>query len=198
MLELTFALVLFLFPLAYSPGPGNMFFAANGARFGFRATLMSNIGYHIATWIVTAGIGFGFGSILQFIPNFFEIIRYAGSAYVFYLAWQLFRAGALDADVDAKPASFWDGVIILALNPKAYLIIAVLSSQFLTGAHTSYYWLVLFVATIFTINNFIAFSVWALVGDQLMKIFRTDRSASIINRFFGIVLAAVALWMLLS
>ena len=198
MLELTFALVIFLFPLAYSPGPGNMFFAANGARFGFRATLMPNIGYHIATWIVTAGIGFGFGSILQFIPNFFEIIRYAGAAYVFYLAWQIFRAGALDADVDAKPASFWDGVIILALNPKAYLIIAVLSSQFLTGAHGSYYWLVLFVATIFTLNNFVAFSIWALVGDQLMRIFRTDRSASIINRFFGIVLAAVALWMLLS
>ena len=65
-----------------------MFFATNGARFGFRATLMPNIGYHIATWIVTAGIGFGFGSLLEFIPNFFEIIRYAGAAYVFYLAWK--------------------------------------------------------------------------------------------------------------
>ena len=144
------------------------------------------------------GDWFWFWEYSAIYSKFFEIIRYAGAAYVFYLAWQIFRAGALDADVDAKPASFWDGVIILVLNPKAYLIIAVLSSQFLTGAHGSYYWLVLFVATIFTLNNFIAFSVWALVGDQLMKIFRTDRSASIINRFFGIVLAAVAVWMLLS
>ena len=198
MLELTIKLIIFLFPLAYSPGPGNMFFAANGARFGFSSTLTANLGYHLATWIVTATIGLGFGTLLQFIPYFFEVIRYAGAAYVFYLSWLLFRAGALDLDVDAKPAGFWDGVIILVLNPKAYLIIAVLSSQFLSGEHTNYFWLVLFVATIFTLNNFVAFSIWALVGDRLMRIFKTDHSATVINRFFGIVLAAVALWMLLS
>ena len=58
--QTTFALLLFLFPLAYSPGPGNIFFAANGARFGFRLTMQANIGYHIATWGVTMVIGFGF------------------------------------------------------------------------------------------------------------------------------------------
>lgn len=59
MIEITIALIIFLFPLAYSPGPGNMFFAANGARFGFAATVPSNIGYHIATWLVTVVIGLG-------------------------------------------------------------------------------------------------------------------------------------------
>jgi len=47
MLELTLALVLFLFPLAYSPGPGNMFFAAIGGRFGLRASVPATIGYHV-------------------------------------------------------------------------------------------------------------------------------------------------------
>jgi hypothetical protein len=56
MLQISIALILFLFPLAYSPGPGNMFFAANGARFGFRSTVPSNVGYHVATWIATAAI----------------------------------------------------------------------------------------------------------------------------------------------
>ncbi len=32
-------LLAFLFPLAYRPDPGNMFFAATSARFGVRATL---------------------------------------------------------------------------------------------------------------------------------------------------------------
>ena len=36
MFQTALALVVFLFPLAFSPGPGNMFFAANGARFGLR------------------------------------------------------------------------------------------------------------------------------------------------------------------
>ena len=43
------ALLAFLFPLAYSPGPGNMFFAAIGARFGLRSTLAATAGYHITT-----------------------------------------------------------------------------------------------------------------------------------------------------
>jgi len=37
--QIAIALLVFLFPLAYSPGPGNIFFATNGARFGFRSTL---------------------------------------------------------------------------------------------------------------------------------------------------------------
>lgn len=45
MLATALALVVFPFALAYSPGPGNMFFAANGARFGLQATLPANFGY---------------------------------------------------------------------------------------------------------------------------------------------------------
>ena len=56
---MTLTLLIFLFPLAYSPGPGNLFFAANGARFGFWATVPANIGYHIATWFVTLAVGGG-------------------------------------------------------------------------------------------------------------------------------------------
>ena len=54
------ALLIFLFPLAFSPGPGNMFFAVNGARFGFVNTLSANFGYHLATIMITLIIGFGF------------------------------------------------------------------------------------------------------------------------------------------
>ena len=39
-----FSLVAFLLPLAYSSDPGNMFLAANGARFGFRPTVPANLG----------------------------------------------------------------------------------------------------------------------------------------------------------
>ena len=53
MTEPVLALLIFLFPLAYSPGPGNTLFAANGAVFGFRATLPASAGYHLATWAVT-------------------------------------------------------------------------------------------------------------------------------------------------
>ena len=108
-----------------------MFFAANGARFGFGSTILASAGYHIATWIVTAAIGFGFISALEKFPDAFSALKIAGSLYVLWLAWRLFRSGAIEGSVEAKPASFMDGVVLLLLNPKAYVIIALMFTQFL-------------------------------------------------------------------
>ena len=69
MIETILALVVFLFPLAYSPGPGNMFFAAIGARFGTRASFEASAGYHVATWIVTFAVGYGFAEPAYFIST---------------------------------------------------------------------------------------------------------------------------------
>jgi len=63
--EPSIGLVLFFFPLAYGAGPGNVFLAANSARFGLRATIPANIGYHLATWIVTVAMSVGFFAALH-------------------------------------------------------------------------------------------------------------------------------------
>ena len=85
-----FALLIFLFPLAFSPGPGNMFFAANGARFGFVNTISANLGYHLATIIVTFLIGFGFSLFFSFIEKQYQYIQIIGSLYVMYSSIQIF------------------------------------------------------------------------------------------------------------
>ncbi len=198
MIETAMALIIFLFPLAYSPGPGNMFFAANGARFGFAATIPSNIGYHIATWLVTVVIGFGIITVLNDYPNVFFALKVSGAAYVFWLAWKLIRAGRYDGQEEAKPATFWDGVILLILNPKAYIIIALMFSQFLSADGGLQIAAVLTISSIFTLNNLVAFSIWAAVGDKIADQFRTNEGARRLNVLFGITLTAVAVWMLFS
>lgn len=198
MLQTIVALVLFLFPLAYSPGPGNIFFAANGARFGFRATIPANIGYHVATWIVTAAIGFGFMAALEQFPQLFLMLRIAGSAYVLWIAIKMIRAGTIEDTGAAKTATFTDGALLLVLNPKAYVIIALMFTQFLSQSEMGAVAAVLLITTVFTFNNLIAFSLWTLVGDKIAGYFRTAESAKKLNMLFGLILAAVAVWMLLS
>jgi threonine/homoserine/homoserine lactone efflux protein len=83
------ALMAFLFPLAYSPGPGNMFFAALGARFGTVVTLPANAGYHIATLVVTGLLGLGLVSAVHPGTAFFVGLKLAGSVYVMWLAWKM-------------------------------------------------------------------------------------------------------------
>jgi len=197
MIQTTIALILFLFPLAYSPGPGYLFFAANGARFGFRSTVPANVGYHAATWIVTAGIGFGFISAFDRFPNAFLAVKIAGSVYVLWIAWKLFRSGVLREGGIAKPATFVDGAVLLLLNPKAYVIIALMFTQFLDPASEQLV-AVLLISTVFTFNNLVAFSVWTLVGDRISLMFRTPESAHRLNMTFGALLAIVGVWMLFS
>lgn len=198
MIQTTLALILFLLPLAYSPGPGNVFFAANGARFGFRSTVPANIGYHIATWIITAAIGLGFMAALEKFPQIFDALKLAGALYVAWLAWKMFTSGTFDGDNSAKPATFINGVVLLVLNPKAYVIIALMFTQFLGQFDTGRLATVMLITTIFTLNNLIAFSIWALIGDTISALFSTPASARRLNMVFGLILAGVAVWMFLA
>ncbi len=195
MFELSIALVVFLFPLAYSPGPGNMFFAANGARFGVRKTLPANFGYHGATLVVTLALGFSFAAAMNWSPQLFTLLKWAGSAYVLYLAWTFLRAGTIGEGPDAVPAGLADGVLLLLLNPKAYLIITLMFTQFLDGDGPGRATSVVWISALFTVNNFIAFLAWTVIGDRMAERFRNETDARRLNTAFGIVLAAVAVWM---
>ncbi|WP_135501024.1 LysE family translocator [Roseovarius aestuariivivens] len=198
MLHMIPALLLFLLPLAYSPGPGNMFFAANGARFGFRATIPANIGYHLATFLVTAAIGFGLLAALERFPQAFIALKLAGALYVLWIAWGLIRAGVVKEGHAARPAGFVDGIVLLLLNPKAYVIIALMFTQFLPASDGGRILTVILIATVFTLNNLMAFTAWTLVGDRLAACFRSPQGARRLNVVFGATLAGVAIWMALA
>jgi len=197
MTQTALALLIFLFPLAYSPGPGNMVFATAGARFGARARWPASLGYHLATWLVAAALGFGLLEVLDTVPGLFAVLKVAGAVYLLWLAIGLFRAGPGAAQITARPLSFPDGVLLLLLNPKAYLIIGLMFSQFLPPGTSDHMGLVLMIITIFTLNNLIAFTIWTMLGAQLGMVLARACAARAMNRGFGLILGGVAIWMLL-
>ncbi len=190
-------LVIFLFPLAFSPGPGNMVFAAAGARFGLRAMLPANAGYHIATLAVTILIGLGFAEAMGAFPGLFGAIKLAGALYVLWLAAALMRASAQDG-AEARPMGFGGGVILLLLNPKAYVITALMLTQFLTHHGRSGLGFVMVIAVIFTLNNLAAFLVWTAFGDVIARRFRQTGHMRHANTLLGAMLGAAGLRMLLA
>lgn len=192
------ALLVFLFPLAYSPGPGNMFFAAMGARSGVAATLPANAGYHVATLVVTWLVGAGLVAVLDPASTLFLVLRTAGSIYVLWLAWKMATAGRSHVDVHSSAAGFVDGVMLLVLNPKAYAIILLMYSQFAGFQFASTGERVAVISLVFTVNNFLAFLLWTLAGAGLGRMFRSKTSARRLNLVFASMLAGVALWMLLG
>lgn len=114
-----------------------------------------------------------------------------------WIAWRFWRAGAQDTGGGALHATALDGAVLLLLNPKAYLIIALMFSQFLTPGQEGAALLVLWIATVFTLNNLAAFTGWTVLGDALGRLFRTPAQARRLNAGFALSLVAVAFWMLL-
>lgn len=197
-LSLIPAMIVFLFPLAYSPGPGNLFFAAIGARYGVGAAWSASAGYHVATVVLTAAVGLALLMGSEVGGRALAWLQPLGAAYVLWLAWRLFHAPPVAADGMSAPpvAGFRSGALLLLLNPKAYAIIALLYSQFLLP-EAGWPW-VIAVAVLFTLNNFIAFTVWTVAGDRLLSRFREGVSATRLNRGLAAILAAVGLWLLIG
>ena len=187
-------LLIFLFPLAFSPGPGNLFFAANGARFGFSKTLLANLGYHLATIIVTLMLGFGFNLFFSFIENQYIYIKTIGSLYVIYLAYKFFITTTDFHKEINSSCTFFDGVMILVFNPKAYVIISLMFTIFLNNQQD--FFKVLIISFIFTFNNFISFTLWTLFGDVIGAKFRNQKYNKIFNYIFACLLFCVGIWML--
>lgn len=196
----TIALIIFLFPLAYSPGPGNAFFASVGASKGMRGAMPSLAGYHVATFIVTMLIGLGLEVTLLSDPGLMRWIEFAGGLYVMWIGVQFLRAAQVQSTVTveegmaSRGVGFIDGAVVLLLNPKAYVIIMLLFTQFLAPGDDRV-GEVVFISTVFTLNNLIAFIVWTLAGVAIAALLRGSTANRNLNLLFGLSLIAVGVWM---
>lgn len=198
------ALLVFLFPLAYSPGPGNTFFAAIGVARGSRAAVPALVGYHVATFLVTLLIGLGLGATLLQHPVLPTVLSAAGSPYVLWLAFGFLKTARDTTEPGTHPTpdgrpgiGFRAGAVVLLLNPKAYSIIAAMFSQALRPPENDDALPVLLVTLLFTANNLVAFLLWTFGGRTLTALFRSARSRRWIDRLFAGTLVGVAIWMAL-
>jgi threonine/homoserine/homoserine lactone efflux protein len=122
--------------LAVTPGTGVLYTVAaalaRGARAGALAALACTLG--IVPHAVAALTGLA--ALLHASAVAFEVVRYAGVAYLLYLAWSTLReTGALrvePADRASRPARrvLLDGIAVNLLNPKLTIFFVAFLPQF--------------------------------------------------------------------
>lgn len=198
MFEAAILLIFFMMPFTYTPGPGNMVFAANGARSGLRSTVPANIGYHAANFLVALLVGFGFLQMLENYPQVFSGLKILGAGYILWIAWRLGKSDAQQAKSEARTITFTDGVFLFLLNPKAYVSMSLAFTLFMDSFGVGYGASVLLITVIYTGNNVVAFLLWALIGEQIAARFERPETAQKLNIIFAVTLVAVAIWILIS
>src|ERR1700689_3758668 len=80
------AFILFAAVMYFTPGPNNIMVLSSGLTYGFRRTLPHIAGITIGFAFMVGAVGLGFGTIFVAYPVLQTILKYAGAAYLIYLA----------------------------------------------------------------------------------------------------------------
>lgn len=105
------------------PGPGIVAMVARGLGSGFRATLPFTVGIALGDLIYLTAAVLGLAFIAQTFGFAFMAIKYAGAAYLMYLAIKFWTAGVGVGTVAAERAespvaAFLSGLMVTLGNPK--------------------------------------------------------------------------------
>lgn len=146
-----------------APGPDNLQVLARGMAQGRRAGLVAALGFSVGCLFHTVIAAVGLAAVLRSSPLAFQLIKYAGAAYLIWIGIQALRAKgglAQGGDVDAVPLArvFRQSVLGNIMNPKVTLFFLVFLPQFVRAdaAHPGLQFLLLGV--VFMLQTAVVFS----------------------------------------
>lgn len=187
------AFLALLLPLTLSPGPATIALAGLGMNRGIVRSMPFFCGLLISVFVIAAASGMGLNAIFAANPRVYEILRYAGIGYILYLAWKFLRARPSISNAADSEYSIYDGMLLTALNPKFYVIVTVLFSQFLKPGQDGVWAVVLGFTAVLAFSQF----VWLAAGAGIRPLLKSERALRIQSRVFGLLLLLVAVFMLL-
>ncbi len=122
--------------MSLTPGPNMMYLTSRALCQGRRAAILSLCGVAVGFLIHLSVAASGLAAVLRASPAAYQSIRYAGVAYLLWLAWKAVRpvGGALQTSQlpDATPRQlFFMGFMTNALNPQAAFLYLSIFSQFI-------------------------------------------------------------------
>lgn len=196
MLSLQFLLTAFVVVIA--PGTGVIYTLAIGLGKGRRAALMAAFGCTIGIVPHLMAATLGLAALLHTSALLFQTVKFAGVAYLMYLAWQMLKSdGALTVRADRVAETGWRtarrGALINILNPKLSIFFLALLPPFLSGNVATATAEMVALGAVFmamTFGVFVLYGIFAAAArDHLLA---SGRIMRWLNRSFAAIFAALA------
>jgi len=127
--------------LAVTPGPGVIYIVTRTLSQGRAAGASSVAGVACGNLLNSLGASLGLAALFAVSALAFEVVKYAGAAYLVWLGIRMLRAparvDAQDSNAPSRPASSWrvfrEGVLVAILNPKTTIFFAAFLPQFMNA-----------------------------------------------------------------
>ncbi|WP_024506722.1 LysE family translocator [Bradyrhizobium sp. ARR65] len=188
--SLLFAFILFAIVMFFTPGPNNIMVLSSGLTYGFRRTLPHIAGITIGFAFMVGAVGLGFGTIFIAYPVLQTILKYAGAAYLIYLAVVIAMSGppTPGEDDNRGPMTFWGAAVFQWINVKGWVMVI--------GTITAYAAIARFPLNIAIQTLLCLFlgvlstMTWTLFGSALRPVLKSERAVRAFNVAMALLLLA--------
>ncbi len=186
---LLIAFIVFLSVMYLTPGPNNIMVLSSGLSFGFRPTVPHIAGITFGCAFMVAAVGLGLGTIFVAYPALQTILKYAGAAYLVYLAAMIALSKPMTPGKDdgRRPMTFWGAALFQWVNVKGWVMVI--------GTITAYAgiarfpWNIAIQVVLCLLLGVVSTSIWTLSGSSLRRLMTSPRAV----RAFNIVMAVLLL-----
>jgi threonine/homoserine/homoserine lactone efflux protein len=190
------ALITFAFVTSITPGPNNMMLFASGVNFGFRRTIPHMFGIGAGFFSLLISVGFGLGAVLKTYPLLFTTLKFAGGAYLLYIAWHIATSSSISGGTaGARPMTLLEAAAFQWVNPKAWVMALGAMTAYPEPEH--YAPSVIIIAAVFAAVNVPSVACWAGFGSSLREWLAVPARLKWFNCSMGALLA-LSLWPVLK
>ena len=182
-----------VFVASIIPGPSMLLALTHGIQFGAKRTIFSALG-NLTVTIIQASISIaGLGAILLTSQTAFQIIKFAGAAYLIYLGVGLLLSPEISDKYNKRTNKtlktplrkmYLQAAYVTAGNPKAIVFFTAIFPQFISPK-APYASQIMILMSIGCIISFSCFMIYAIGGQKLIAVFSSANVGKYINKIIG-------------
>ncbi|OAN40854.1 LysE family transporter [Microbacterium sp. H83] len=200
-LAVWFSLLTACVVISFTPGAGAINTMSNSLSQGWRRSIWGIIGQQLALIVHVVIVAAGVGLLVSRSELLFNVIRYAGAAYLVYLGIRLIltRPTALAAGEEPDATAFeghWSmirrGFWVNLLNPKAIVFFLAFIPQFIRLDEPQLPQYLTLIVTVMIVDVLVMWGFFAAAARPFRRYTRTARGQRVLNTVFGLLFIGVA------
>ncbi|TAK49010.1 MAG: LysE family translocator [Xanthobacteraceae bacterium] len=189
--QLFVAFMMFAVAALFTPGPNNAMLMTSGVNFGLRRTMPHILGVAIGFAFLQGLVGLGLGVVFKAYPWLYTLLKYAGAAYLAWLAWQIAHAepdSGGGGETAGRPMTFFGAALFQWVNVKGWIVAIGATTAY--AAIAIYPWNIALQVSLLAVVGMCSATTWVLFGTVLRPWLASARAVRIFN--WGMALALVA------
>lgn len=177
--------------ISISPGAGAVAAMSAGLNHGFRRGYFTTFGLVLGIWTQVVVVGVGLGALVAASSAAFQVVKWAGVAYLIWLGIQQWRAPATpmvarsdDGPLVTRRSMILKAWMINAVNPKGTVFLLAVVPQFMVLSQPLLPQYLVIAATL-AFTDLVVMAGYTVLAARVLGALKSPYHIRAINRVFG-------------